>query len=137
MAWYSMRNNHNMGNYSLIVNCNVDDSPGLARTNMSAFWDEPWWRMLWPNKSLDAVITLTSSRMPNDLLRDRNTSRHQKVVDSNTKQIVGYAQWTLPKSLSKSWLQAQTADGRHEPREEVPHTRTICKCRLECSKGHG
>lgn len=98
-----------MATYKLVPNCTVDDAVGLANSNMTAFWGEPWWNMNW-DKPLAAIIESASARMPTNLLKDRNVRRHQKVIDTSTGQIVGYARWILPESHADSWLDAQVPD---------------------------
>lgn len=98
-----------MATYRLVPNCTVDDAAGLANCNMTAFYGEPWWNMNW-DKPLDAIIESATARMPTNLLKDRNARRHQKVIDTSTGQIAGYARWILPASHADSWLDAQVPD---------------------------
>ncbi|KAJ5280179.1 hypothetical protein N7478_005551 [Penicillium angulare] len=77
---------------------------------MSAFWSQTWWRMLWIDRSLDTIIDNCILRMPQSLQTARAVRRHQKVIDSATGGIVGYARWILPESHSGSWLEAQIPD---------------------------
>lgn len=105
-----------MSTYKLVPNCTVDDAAGLARSNMSAFWGETWWNMLWVDKSLESIIANGAARMPRNLLKERQTYRHQKVIDSTTGQIVGYARWILPDSHKDGWLEAMTPDVSVEDR---------------------
>lgn len=73
------------------------DSPALARNNISAFWTNPNWNLLWPkNTTLDFLIAEATKRMPNNLLRDTAALRHLKAVDTETGELVGYARWELP-----------------------------------------
>ncbi|KAK1245469.1 hypothetical protein MKX08_005098 [Trichoderma sp. CBMAI-0020] len=98
-----------MAIYKLVSNCTVDDAVGLANSNMTAFYGEPWWNMNW-DKPLDAIIESATARMPTNLLKDRDVRRHQKVIDTATGQVVGYARWILPASHADSWLDAQVPD---------------------------
>lgn len=98
-----------MATYKLVSNCTVDDAVGLANSNMTAFYGEPWWNMNW-DKPLAAIIESAAARMPVNLLKERNVRRHQKVIDTSTGQIVGYARWILPESHADSWLDAQVPD---------------------------
>ncbi|KAI0123818.1 hypothetical protein BJ170DRAFT_687069 [Xylariales sp. AK1849] len=91
-----------------VEGCTVKDGTGLARNNMSAWWDDPTWVLLWENKTLDFVIAQCTKRMPKNLLNDRAHKRHQKVIDAESGQIMGYARWTLPERLTGGWLEAQT-----------------------------
>lgn len=98
-----------MATYRLVPNCTVDDAVGLANSNMTAFYGEPWWNMNW-DKPLDAIIESATARMPTNLLKERDVRRQQKVIDTATGQIVGYARWILPASHADSWLDAQVPD---------------------------
>lgn len=91
-----------------IQGCTVDDAAGLARSNMTAFWTDPTWVLLWENKTPDYVVEQCAKRFPRNLLTDRVRKRHQKVVDAETGEIVGYCRWILPDRLSGEWLEAQT-----------------------------
>lgn len=62
------------------------------------------------DKPLAAIIESAAARMPVNLLKERNVRRHQKVIDTSTGQIVGYARWILPESHADSWLDAQVPD---------------------------
>ncbi|KAK2594762.1 hypothetical protein QQS21_007509 [Conoideocrella luteorostrata] len=98
-----------MASYKLIKNCTVDDAPGLAINNMTAFYGEPWWQMQW-EKPLEEIIKSSTVRYPHNLLKNRQAARHQKVVDTSTGQLVGYARWVLPESHAHCWLEAQVPD---------------------------
>ena len=81
--------------------CTVKDGPALAANNIPAFHNDPTtaWALLWPKEtSLDYLIEQAAMRQPRNLLRDRETMRHQKAVDPSTEGIVGYARWVLPSS---------------------------------------
>lgn len=82
----------------------------MATNNMSAFWEQTWWRMLWVDKSLDQIIESSILRMPLNLLTDRAVRRHQKVIDTATNEVVGYARWILPESCADCWLEARVPD---------------------------
>ena len=99
-----------MSTYKVIPNCTVEDAAGLAQNNMSAFWGEIWWRMLWTDRGLDRVIEAAAARQPANLLREREIRRHQKVVDTSTGEIVGYSRWIVPESHKGEWLEAQVPD---------------------------
>jgi hypothetical protein len=79
-----------------IISCSIDDGPAIAKANISAFWRDPTWVVIWPGKTLEYVIAQYSRRMPYTLLLDRAHRRHQMVVDTETGVIVGYTRWTLP-----------------------------------------
>jgi hypothetical protein len=81
-----------------ITGVDVADGPALARNNMSAFWTDTNWILLWPGISLDTLIASATTRIPRNLLSDRVMLRHEKVVDEETGKLVGYARWVLPVS---------------------------------------
>jgi hypothetical protein len=76
-----------------IEGCTVDDAAGLAQNNMIAYWTDPTWVLLWEKKSPEYVVAQCAKRFPKNLLADRSHKRHQKVVDVETGQIVGYCRW--------------------------------------------
>ncbi|KAJ7932107.1 hypothetical protein B0H13DRAFT_2520656 [Mycena leptocephala] len=78
------------------------DAPHLAHNNMSAFWTDPSWRLLWPS-----ITYHTSS--PN-----RATLRHQRAVDPTTGALLGYARWKVPDTKEAEWLDAQVKDVESE-----------------------
>ncbi|KAF6805603.1 acetyltransferase [Colletotrichum sojae] len=98
-----------------ILPCTLADAPALARNNMSAFWTDPNWRIMWPDRTLDFIIAQCAERVPRNLLRDRVTLRHEKAVDPETGALVGYARWVLPAGLAAGpgrapWAEAQIPD---------------------------
>ena len=105
----------------------ADDAPGLARTMMGAFHTDPHWRRVWLDMTLEQIIDSCAHRLPKSLTTDRGTKRHQKVVDAQTGEIVGYARWVLPPSLEDRvkcggggavfWPEAQIAEPSAEQRE--------------------
>ncbi|KAF6820411.1 acetyltransferase [Colletotrichum musicola] len=107
-----------------ILPCTVADAPALARNNMSAFWTDPNWRIMWPDRTLDFVIAQCAERVPRNLLRDRDTLRHEKAVDPETGALVGYARWVLPAGLAAGpgpapWADAQIPDVSAEERAAI------------------
>lgn len=97
--------------YQLIKRCTVDNAASLSSNNMSAFWEVQWWNVMWPpQKTLDDLIAATAARFPHRLLSDRETKRHQMVVDTSTGEVVGYARWILPESHQSQWLEALVPD---------------------------
>ena len=97
--------------YQLSPHCTVDDAQGLATCTTSAFWRETWWRLLWPgDRTLPSLIEAIADRTPRNLLQMRGMRRHQKVTDSESGAVVGYARWILPASRDGEWLEAQTPD---------------------------
>ncbi|KAL6854729.1 hypothetical protein ACO1O0_005854 [Amphichorda felina] len=97
--------------------CTVDDAPGLAKNNASAFWEEEWWNILWENRTLDSLIEAFTARLPKTLLTDRSVRRHQKIVHVSSGEVVGYARWILPESHRHEWLEAQIPDLSDQDRQ--------------------
>ena len=84
--------------YWKIEPCTFDDAQALARNNMSAFWEDPTWILMWPNIKLEFIIEQSAKRQPRNLLRNREQMRHLKTIDPTTGAVVGYARWELPSS---------------------------------------
>lgn len=99
----------NMSDYK-VFNCTVDDAAGLAKCNMTSFYQEPSWNIMWKHTTLDFLIQNTTSRLPKNLLTERGVRRHQKVVHAPSNTIVGYIKWILPESAQNEWLAAQVPD---------------------------
>ncbi|KAI1454800.1 acyl-CoA N-acyltransferase [Annulohypoxylon moriforme] len=99
-----------------IEGCTVADAAALAHNNMSAFWEDPTWILLWPKEiTRDFLIKQGEKRYPRLLLREREVTRHQKAVDPATGALVGYARWILPAGRSTGgggpeWASAQVPD---------------------------
>jgi hypothetical protein len=108
-----------------IAPCTVADAAQLAHNNMSAFWEDPHWRQLWPNITFSYLVEQSIKRQPRNLLRDRENTRHQKVVDPSTGVVVGYARWILPSGFAvekdgeggAGWTEAQVEDVSEEERK--------------------
>lgn len=81
-----------------IEGCTISDSTALAYNNMTAFWTDPNWILMWHDTTCEKVIEQQERRMPANLLRDQVHLRHQKAVDIETGTVVGYARWRLPAS---------------------------------------
>lgn len=115
------------------------DAADLARNNMSAYWQDPSWVIVWPaGRTLEYTIEQCAMRMPNLLLRNRARLRHQKAVDPATGRLLGYARWLLPESLAAGgdrtserdegngggdeqvcWAEAQVPDVQSEAEREA------------------
>ncbi|KAJ7830140.1 acetyltransferase [Mycena olivaceomarginata] len=79
------------------------DAPHVAHNNMSAFWTDPSWRLLWPSITLPYLIS-----------QYRATLRHQKAIDPATGALLGYARWMVPGTKEAEWLDAQVKDVESE-----------------------
>jgi hypothetical protein len=85
-----------------VAPCTAADAAALAHNNMSAFWEDPIWILLWPKHiKLSYLIEQCAKCYPRNLLRDREKTRHQKAVDPVTGEVIGYARWILPDELVK------------------------------------
>lgn len=94
--------------------CFPADAPGLAATMMRARLTDPHWAVLWEDPSEEDIVTNAIERVPWNLVAGTDIKRHQKAVDLETGQVVGYARWRLPPCLAKKndvWLEAQVAEG--------------------------
>ncbi|KAI8960877.1 acyl-CoA N-acyltransferase [Daldinia sp. FL1419] len=107
--------------------CTVADAAAMARNNMSAFWEDPTWILLWPKEvTREFMIENATKRYPRSLVSDREEKRHQKAVDPATGELVGYARWILPAA------HLTTEDGRPEWEEaQVPDVSDEEKARFQ------
>ncbi|KAF9873405.1 acetyltransferase [Colletotrichum karsti] len=104
--------------------CTLADAPALAPNNMMAFWaTDANWKLGWTlqDVTLDFLIENFHDRIPNNLLKDRETLRHYKAVDPETGALMGYARWMLPASCADSphWADGQIAEVSEEEREAI------------------
>lgn len=81
-----------------VAPCTLDDAPAIARNNISAFWEDKNWVLLWTRKgkSREYVISQSVHRWPYNLTKDPIHRRHEKVVNVDTGELVGFAVWILP-----------------------------------------
>ncbi|KAG9496752.1 hypothetical protein J7337_011535 [Fusarium musae] len=106
-----------MSGYQLQSPCRVEDGLLIAQSQVSAFFEEAWWRLSWTDRTRESLIQSIADRSPKNLLTNREVRRHQKIVHLETGDIVGYARWILPESHKDAWLEAQTPDVSDEQRE--------------------
>ncbi|KAH6624166.1 hypothetical protein B0J18DRAFT_427476 [Chaetomium sp. MPI-SDFR-AT-0129] len=85
----------------------VADGPALAANNIPAFWADPHWRLEWRHRTLEYHISQVALRYPRTLIRNPDSSRHQKAVGVDTGEVLGYARWSIPVDAVRS-----TADGK-------------------------
>jgi hypothetical protein len=113
----------------MIQPCFPADAPGLAATMMSARLTDPHWANLWEDQSAEQIISKATDRVPWNLVTGRETKRHEKVIDCETNQVVGYARWILPPILAKNddvWLEAQVAEATSAERTEYQKAYQAC-----------
>lgn len=110
----------------IVTRCAVGDAADLARNNMSAFWEDPTWKLLWPKDMTEEfIIEQCTKRVPRNLLRERVTLRHQKAIDPETGALMGYARWVLPESRTvktsgePEWAEAQVLDVGADEKEKI------------------
>lgn len=115
-----------MATYKLQPHCTVEDAAGVAKTNVSAFWTQTWWRILFVATE-ETVVAKVTARAPHNLLAQRNVRRHQAVVDVATGDIVGYARWILPQSHAAEWTEAQTPNVSDEERKRFKDAFDDCQ----------
>ncbi|KAJ5992597.1 hypothetical protein N7451_008321 [Penicillium sp. IBT 35674x] len=99
--------------------CFPADAPGLATTMMGARLTDPHWVKQWEENVLpEDIITRAIDRVPWNLISERDTKRHQKVIDVASGQVVGYARWLLPSYLARTeiWQEAQVAKATSDER---------------------
>ncbi|KAK9349842.1 hypothetical protein V1523DRAFT_399773 [Lipomyces doorenjongii] len=96
----------------IVQPCVPGDSQGLAAVMMGARFGDPHWVFLWQDPSLEDITVAAAERLPWNLISGRETTRHEKVIDVKTGEIVGYARWTLPSEWAKKniWPEAQVAE---------------------------
>ena len=96
-----------------ILPCTITDAAELSLNKISAFWEDPNWVLSWRHTTLEKHIDKTTKRYPSRLINDRETSRHQRAVDLETGQLVGFARWMIPTSYVASgktaWPEAVVA----------------------------
>ncbi|KAJ5951856.1 Acyl-CoA N-acyltransferase [Penicillium vulpinum] len=98
----------------VIQPCSPEDAPGLAASMMRARLTDPHWKCLWEDPSAENIIPRAIKRLPWTLTTNREIKRHQKAIDIESGQVVGYARWSLPPTLAKKgdvWLEAQVTEG--------------------------
>ena len=96
----------------------VADAPGIAKNNMSAFYEDVHWRLVWQDNPLSNLIKGATDRYPHNITQNRATKRHQKAIDSSTGELVGYARWVLPEGYENLWPEAQLDELSEEEREK-------------------
>ncbi|KAI9925799.1 hypothetical protein MW887_005605 [Aspergillus wentii] len=81
---------------------------------MGARLTDPHWAFLWEDPDPTTLITRATERVPWNLITDRQSRRHEKVVCVETGEVVGYARWTLPAFLAECektvWVEAQIGE---------------------------
>ncbi|RFU35456.1 hypothetical protein B7463_g846, partial [Scytalidium lignicola] len=111
-----------------IHKCTIRNSEALARNNMSAFWTDSNWVLVWGDRTLEDVIKQAALRTPFNLLTNRSHKRHQVAIDERTGEIVGYIRWILPdgmglgmsdKEMGNIWSEAIVPEVSDQEKKEA------------------
>lgn len=108
-----------MSSYELVHNCTVDDGVGLATVEVSACWEEPWAKLQWPEYDFDKAVRDTAALRPEGLMIQRDTRRCQKVIEAETRDMVGFAIWDMPESYAQAWVDAQTPEVSQRKKDNI------------------
>ena len=95
----------------------ISDAHGLSNAMMRAYYEDPHWRLVWRDMSLEKIIDGTEKRLPWNLINGRDTKRHQKVVAEESGETVGYVRWILLNNCPISWSEAQVAEASEEEKK--------------------
>ncbi len=102
------------------------DAPAIARNNVSAFWVDKHYRIMWPDSVTEEhLIEKQAQSVPDDLLYRRELLRHLKAVDPDTGKLLGYLRLALPVEHSTEldgtpvWPEMQIADVTPEERARI------------------
>jgi GNAT superfamily N-acetyltransferase len=117
--------------------CSIEDAVGLAKVHISAFWTDPTWVVIWKGKTLEYVTEQCARRMPHTLVLDATHRRHQKVIDTQTGAVVGYARWTLPEldteDVTSIWPTARVTPVTEEKALEAEREFSAADCSFDHS----
>jgi hypothetical protein len=119
-----------------LSNCTVSDAQAIAECNMTAWWHDPTYHMLWPGRTLQYVIDGAAARGPHRLLQGRERTRHVKAVDPATGRVVGYVRWDVPAGHEASWPEMRTPDVT-DPAERARYRRLHRDADLVSREGMG
>jgi hypothetical protein len=74
-----------------LQDANFNDGKAIANIFVSAFFDDPFQKSLYPGMSFDKQVAGVFSRWPNEY---GNIAAHYKiVVDTDSGEIVSYSKW--------------------------------------------
>ncbi|KAI3392442.1 hypothetical protein diail_5686 [Diaporthe ilicicola] len=126
----------------VIQGCTVEDGADVARNNMTSFWQDVNWRMVWRHTTLPRVVEACTARSPRNLLKDRALLRHFKAVDPETGRFMGYARWKLPPGYQENedgsavWPEGQTPDVTPEERAKIEEVADAADWELDHEGDH-
>jgi len=96
----------------VISGCTVEDAEGVGRVNVEGCWTQWHWRLLWKGKTQEYIVQQCIKRAAYNVLKESDYKRHEKVINTNTGEMVGYCRWRLPKQGLRSpeshWIAAKT-----------------------------
>ena len=102
------------------------DVPDVARNNVSAFWRDKHYRILWGDSVTEEyLIEKQAQSVPDDLIYRRELLRHLKAVDPDTGRLLGYLRLALPVEHATEpdgtpvWPEMQIADVTPEERARI------------------
>ena len=91
---YESSDYHNFGSMPLLLqNVNFGDGEAIANIYISAFFDDPFQRTLFPDMLFEKQVAGVISRWPNNYIDI--SACYKKVVDTESGEIVGYSKWTF------------------------------------------
>jgi hypothetical protein len=68
-----------------------NDGKAIASVFVSAFFDDPFQKSLYPGMPFDKQVAVIFSRWPNEY--GNVSTRYKKVVDTDSGEIVSYSRW--------------------------------------------
>lgn len=95
-----------------VTSCTLDDAPAIAHNNVSAFWEDKNWVLMWTrkNKSREYVISQAALRWPYNLVKDTTYRRREKTIEVSTGKLVGLCTWVLPKAGTEKYNDQEICD---------------------------
>lgn len=101
----------------------VTDADTLASVMTSSHWQDAHWKALFEDFTTPEQVTLEcAQRLPWNLVNGRAVKRHQKAIDIESGEVVGYARWILPPGLPEAkttaWIEAQVTDVSPDRRQQ-------------------
>ena len=95
------------------------DAHEIATVKTSAWCENPHWRIRWVDPSPEKMISCCAALFPWNLVNHREQKRHQKAIEIESGELVGYARWLLPPVLAEKnvWPEAGVAEPTEAERE--------------------
>lgn len=107
----------------LVQPVTVTDADALASVMTSSRWQDAHWKALFEDFTTPEQVTLEcAQRLPWNLVNGRAVKRHQKAINIESGEVVGYARWILPPGLAEAkptaWIEAQVTDVSPDQRQQ-------------------